>query len=395
MREDNENTDDNKNIKRASNLNIFLLSLVIVNIVVGIFLFINTIKVSSAINYYKDLDKTFGNTYTIYKTITADFYKELDEKEFLNDINKEIVNSLGEEYTKYYTEEEYEERYGSLKENCILGLGINYEVTEDEKIKVISIDEESQAYKDGLRAKDIISSVNNKTTLEEVKEEISKYEGYELNITVERENEQVEIKTKVTVIKIDSIYSEVIDEKGYIAIKEFSEGVGKEFIDKVEKMQKDRITEIVFDLRNNTGGYVDEAVVISSYIVDKNIIKFTGNENTYEKYGKSNKHIKKETNIELLTNEYSASASEVVIANANEKYVTIGTKTYGKGIAQATKKLKDGYLVYTYSEILANNKTIHKVGIEPDIKIDMKYNDIYTWTWDLNTDKVLQFALQN
>lgn len=159
-------------------------------------------------------------------------------------------------------------------------------------------------------------------------------------------------------------------------ISTFDEGCSEEFKQKYDELKKQNIQSLIIDLRNNGGGIVDEALEIADYMTDKNAtLLITKDKNDKEeiKKAKQSKYI--DMNIIILTNENTASASEILAGAVKDNNVAklVGTKTYGKGVIQELLTLNDGSgLKITTNEYYTPNRSkINKVGIEPDEKVEL------------------------
>lgn len=131
---------------------------------------------------------------------------------------------------------------------------------------------------------------------------------------------------------------------------------------------------LIIDLRNNGGGVVDEALDIADMICDKGeILLITVDKNGNEEKRRAKKNPTIKMPIVLLTNEGSASASEILAAalKDNNKAKIVGEKTFGKGVIQELVYLSNGgALKVTFAEYYTPNKEkINKVGIEPNYKV--------------------------
>ena len=143
-----------------------------------------------------------------------------------------------------------------------------------------------------------------------------------------------------------------------------------------EELQKQGITSLIIDLRNNGGGIVKEALEIADYILNKDdVILYEVDKNDKETVEKSTNDPIINMPIVVLTNGNTASSSEILAGALKDhgKATIIGEKTYGKGVIQQLLTLPDGSgLKITSEEYLTPNKTkINGIGIEPDEQISL------------------------
>ena len=201
-------------------------------------------------------------------------------------------------------------------------------------------------------------------------------EGTKVKITVLRKEEYLEFDIERKAIKVYHVESKIVENNiGYIQLITFDDGCSEEVKKAYEDLKNKGAKKIILDLRNNTGGLVNEALKISDFIVEKGkklLITVGADENKKIDYAEEEAIIKED--IIVLINEYSASASEILVGALvdNGKAQTVGTKTYGKGVIQTIFPLKDNsVLKLTIQEYYTPNETkINKVGIEPEYKIE-------------------------
>ena len=161
---------------------------------------------------------------------------------------------------------------------------------------------------------------------------------------------------------------------GYILFQTFDEDSAEDFRVAYEKLKAQGAKRFIVDLRNNTGGVVDEAEKIADLFLDKGkplIITQSKDGKRQTSYTKDDMVIKEP--VVVLVNEYSASASEMLAGTLKDygRAKIVGTKTYGKGVMQSILELDDGSaLKITVAEYFtASEATINKVGITPDVEI--------------------------
>ena len=251
---------------------------------------------------------------------------------------------------------------------------------------VLSTIKDSPAEKAGVKAEDIITAVNGTSTsdmeLEEVSNSVKGEEGTDVTITVYRYGEYLDFTMTRSQVKVYHVESKMLENNiGYISLFTFDEGCSDEFEANMDELINQGATKIIFDLRYNTGGIVDEALDIIDLFIDKGdttLIEMDGKGN--ETVVTSEKDKKYDVELVILTNEYTASSSEIVTGALvdNEVATTVGTTTYGKGVIQNVYSLSDGsVLKLTTTEYYTPNRNkINKVGIKPDYEVQLDENNV-------------------
>ena len=167
------------------------------------------------------------------------------------------------------------------------------------------------------------------------------------------------------------------DEIGYLRIREFEGVTPDQFTEAMAVLKENGMRGLVLDLRSNPGGDLTAVVDVARQILPAGLIVYTedkaGNRKEYTCDGTHELQMP----LVVLTNEYSASASEI-LAGAIKDYnkgTLIGTTTFGKGIVQRINRLKDGTAIkLTVSAYFTpSGKNIHGIGIKPDIVLE--YDD--------------------
>ena len=161
------------------------------------------------------------------------------------------------------------------------------------------------------------------------------------------------------------------EDVGYLRITSFDENTYEEFKEHLTSLKEQGIKGLVIDLRDNPGGLLDICVDIADDIIGKGTIVYTKDNSGNKEYYKSDE---KELDLPMavLINGGSASASEILTAALvdNNKAVAIGETSFGKGLVQSVKQLKDGtgYKLTTAQYYTPNGDYINKKGITPKIK---------------------------
>lgn len=359
---------------------------------------------TSSINSIASGDGTTGIEATLarIRTMLEDNYiGELDDEQMLEMAIKGYVEGVGDEYTEYYTPDEMEDAYSEAIGNYV-GIGIYMMVNyKDGNITVVEPMEGSPAEEAGIKAEDLIVKVNGEEitpeNVDELADAIKGEEGTTVTLGIKRGEEDFEVVVERKRIEVSHIDSRMLEGNiAYIQIIDFDGGAAEEFKENYEQLKQQGAKALVVDVRSNGGGVVDEAIDILEMICDK------GSTLLIEIDKKGNEEIIKSEEkpiidmpIVVLTNEYSASASEIFAGAVKdlEKATLVGTKTYGKGVIQSLIKLKDGsgIKITTAEYCTPNRNKINKVGIEPDINVELP-EDIEELTDDNDTQ--LQRAVE-
>ena len=211
----------------------------------------------------------------------------------------------------------------------------------------------------------------------EASNKIKGEEGSTVKLEIQRKEEILTFEIKRENIIVNPVEGKVLENNiGYIAFSSFDEETAKEFKNKYEELSKQGITSLIVDLRNNGGGIVNVALDIAEYFAPKGSVLL------YEVDKNNNEEIKKSENepiinmpVIILTNENTASSSEILAGALQDLGIAkiVGTKTYGKGVIQEVLSLPDGSGIKITSEkyLTPNKREINKVGIQPDVEVEL------------------------
>lgn len=322
-----------------------------------------------------------------------DKYKKVIEKYYLGDVDEEklkegaiagYISGLGDPYTEYIPKKEMTSYLENTKGNFI---GIGIYMTKDinkNRIKVLSVIKDSPAEKVGIKAGDLIKTVDGiEYTLNDFDDISSKIKGDMgsiVKIEMIRNDEIVKFEIKREKVIVNQVEGKVIsDNIGYILIPSFDETTSKEFKEKYEELKAQNIKSLIIDLRNNGGGIVNEALDIADFIADKgSVLLYEVDKDGKESVKKSNSDPIINIPIVVLVNKNTASSSEILAGALKDlgKAKIVGVTTYGKGVIQQILTMEDGSgLKITTEEYQTPNKNkINKIGIEPDEKVELPEN---------------------
>ena len=294
-----------------------------------------------------------------------------------------MMNGLDDPYTVYYTKEEYK-ALNEDTEGKYSGIGAT--VSQNPKSKIITIVnvfDNSPAKEGGLLAGDIIYKIDGEevtgTDLDVlVKTKIRGVEGSSFTMTVIRGDDRKQIDLNLTrrSIEIQTVTSKMLNDGiGYVAVSQFDALTSAQFKSNIESLKSQGMKKLIVDLRGNPGGLLDQVVDMLDYILPEGLVLYTEdkNGNKEEYYAKNPDELK--IPMAVLVNENSASASEVFTATFKDfKWgKVVGKTTFGKGLVQNVLPLGDGTAVKitTQHYYPPSGYDLHKVGIKPDVDVDL------------------------
>ena len=326
--------------------------------------------------------------------------QKLDRQKMIYEAVKGLVKSTGDPYSTFFTPDE-----SKMLEEDISGSfsGIGAEIGfKKETLTVIAPLKDSPAEKSGILAGDQILKVDDKSTqdmaLEEAVSHIRGEKGTTVSLSVFREgfSEAKEFKITRDVIKVPTIDLEMKDGIAYIKLYNFIGNIEREFRQTAVQAAKNKPKGIVLDLRNNPGGFLEAAIDIAGYFLPKGevvaIEDFGNGEGENEFRSKGYKNFENAPLVVLINNG-SASASEILAGavKGREKIKLVGETTFGKGSVQEVISMSNGtsLKVSVARWLTPSGQSIQDSGIEPDVKVEMKKEDI-----ENNKDPQLDKAME-
>ena len=309
------------------------------------------------------------------------FYLEhVDSEKLMEGAAKGLFEALEDPYSVYMDKDEFR----SFKEATSGSYGgIGVIVTElDGFVTVVAPIEDTPGEKAGLKTGDRIIRVDDVDIagigLEKATSMMKGKKGTKVKLTLVRENKAepfvVELKREEIVLK--TVKADMLEDSiGYIRITMFDEDTGKEFKKALAEMKSQKAEGLIIDLRQNPGGYVTQCVEVADELLDKGIIFYTEDKNKNKEVTYS-KDKKIDIPYVLLVDGGSASASEIIAGAIKDRKagLLIGTKTFGKGLVQSVEGLSDGsgFKLTTQKYYTPDGISINKIGIEPDIKVELQ-----------------------
>ncbi|KAF1298069.1 peptidase S41 [Enterococcus sp. JM4C] len=323
--------------------------------------------------------------HALYDEINDSYVEEVKKDDLIEGALKGMTEALDDPYSSYLDSQEATDLTDSLA-GSFEGIGAVVTIKNEQPTIAEAPVKGSPAEKVGLKAEDIILKVDGQATegktLSEVVSTIRGEKGTEVTLTIQRAKESFVVTLKRDTIPQTTVKG-TIDEKnktvGSIQISAFGENTAKELKETIQSLRKDGAKAFVIDLRDNTGGLLNQVEEMSSMFLKdgKMIVQFSdkeGNKSGTVASKQLDGGFKVTEPVAVLVNGYSASASEIFAAALNEsaEIPLIGTKTFGKGTVQTVRGLdEESEIKLTVMKWLTpKGEWIHKKGIEPTIEAD-------------------------
>lgn len=345
------------------------------------------------------------------------FYFDQDDDKREESYYDGIMKGLDDPYSVYYTQEEYEKL---MEEDSGEFEGIGATVSKDNEKGTIYIVKPivgSPAEKAGLLPDDVIVAVDDLDVtsdmeLDYVVDHIRGEKGSKVTLKIYREGEPdflfIDI-VRDTITNTTVSYEMLDNSIGYIQIEQFVENTPELYENAIDDLMSQGAKGLVIDLRNNPGGLLKAVIEMADYVIDDSKVADGASQaglllqtkdkddNILEEYSCDDKH-SIDLPMAVLVNGNSASASEIFSGCLKDYGVAkiVGTTTYGKGIVQSVMKLKDGSAVkLTIAQyFLPSGTAVHKVGVEPDVEVELNDDQKRKITIEHDKDNQLQEAIK-
>lgn len=279
-------------------------------------------------------------------------YVDAENMDSLNDLAIQAVLRALDPHSVYLPARELKKSKEDLR-GMFYGIGIEYIVIDD-TTNIVNVLPKGPASESNLQIGDKILKANdsliagNNTTIETLKNLMRGERGSEVKLTVLRDGQQKDVVIRrgaVPLASLDAAYM-INDTIGYLRLNKFSETTYKEFMQAMEDLLSKGMTSLIFDLRDNGGGILTEAVYIADEFLSGNkLITYTEGANSPKKeYFAEKEGIFETGEVVVLVNESTASASEVLAGALQDwdRATVVGRRSFGKGLVQEQYELSDG-----------------------------------------------------
>jgi carboxyl-terminal processing protease len=318
--------------------------------------------------------------------LAENYYREVDRDKLLDEGLGAAVKSLDDRFSAYFDPKAYtafqEATHGEFE-------GVGLSVAEVKRgLRVLRVFDGSPARRAGIRTGDVITAVDGDSlagvTAEQATTRIKGRAGTMVQLTVvtgKQEPRELDLRrARVDVPVVEAEMKRSGGEKiAHVELASFTSGAHGELREAIDRLLGKGAKGIVLDLRDNGGGLLNEAVLVSSIFVDDGTIVSTkGRARSRRVFEATGNAIDRDIPVVVLVNGGSASASEIVAGalQDRERAEVVGTRTFGKGVFQEVRRLSNGgALDITVGEYftpkghnLGGGGVAKGAGIEPEIK---------------------------
>ena len=316
-----------------------------------------------------------------------------------------MVKATGDRWSYYIPASQYE-AHKEQSENAYVGIGITIQQAEDGSgFLIVMVNQNGPAQEAGIQVNDLLIAVEDQDvremTADQVRELIRGEAGTKVSLTVMRQGEHQTLAVERRRIESAVATGQMLtDGIGLVKISNFDERCASESIAAVQKLQQEGAKKIIFDVRNNPGGYAEELVKLLDYLLPEGDLFRSVSYDGTEKVDTSDADCL-DMPMAVLINGSSYSAAEFFAAALQEYQAAtiVGEPTVGKGVYQTTISLGDGSAVAlsTGKYFTPKGNSLTDVGVTPDVRVDVDEETaekIYYGTLGYADDLQIQAAIQ-
>lgn len=325
----------------------------------------------------------FSSVESVYRELKANYDGKLDKTALIDGASRGMVAAAGDRYTVFMDKKESDEFNKDLS-GQVSGIGAEIGVRND-KPTIIRVLSESPAEKAGVMGGDVIVGINDEVVDTNdpslIASKIRGEAGTTVKVSFKRGSELKEFSIIRANVSDTSVRWKVVDDVGVITMTRFDTDTGELARKAAEEFKSQGVKGVILDLRDNGGGYLDQAKAVASIWLDNKVVvtEKTGDKVTDTLKSDSNPVLNGVKTV-VLINGGSASASEIVAGalQDNGAATLVGEKTFGKGSVQKLISLADGrQLKVTIAKwYTPKDKNITKQGIAPDKEVKLTSDDM-------------------
>lgn len=316
--------------------------------------------------------------------VKNNFDGKADNKVLFDGAIEGMVHALDDPYSVYLDKEDFT-KLSEMTEGSFGGIGIVFGKRGDDYVVISALADHPGALA-GIKSGDIILAVDGaetaKMNMTDVADKIRGKQGTEVVLRLRtKDGEEKEVKVVRKDIKAPSVGGQLLPNTkiGYIRITVFNEATGEDFKKTYEKLQAEGMEATILDLRGNPGGILDDGVAVAGMLVPKGPIVSLVYKNG-DKYVENSSLEQVKYPLAVLVDHGTASAAEIVAGAVKDTKAgkLFGVKTFGKGSVQGIYRIDNDTAVKitTARYYTPSGVSIHNVGIEPDVKIELPDNAV-------------------
>jgi carboxyl-terminal processing protease len=283
--------------------------------------------------------------------IATDYYRRVDRDKLLNSSIGAAVDSLKDRFSHYFDPKAYAQ-FNESTTGEFEGVGMTVQEIP-RGLKVVTVFKGGPAAKAGVKPRDVILAVDGKSLKGKTSEQsttlIKGRAGTPVRLTIESGGKRRDVTLKRAQVNVPVVDSRMERSGGhdiaYVSLAQFTSGAHGEVASALRPLLKKGADGVVFDLRDNGGGLLEEGVLVASiFIADGPIVTTRGRSRPSKTFKASGDAIDTKIPVVVLVNRNTASASEIVTGalQDRDRATVVGTRTFGKGVFQEIEPLSNG-----------------------------------------------------
>lgn len=335
-------------MKKQSYIPLIVAVSIVIGMAIGLFI-LGKRQTDQSISYPKEAKINY-----ILELIDKEYVDKTNKDSLTDDAIRALLVEL-DPHSVYMTKEEVKKENESLKGNFD-GIGVQFRIIDD-TIAVVRTVNGGPSEKVGIMAGDRIVKVNGRQpkniTNDTVLHLLKGKRGTKVKLGIKRKgvNHLIDYTVTRDIIQTQAVryFGMLNSNTGYIKLEEFTATSHEEVANALKNLKEQGMNQLIFDLRDNGGGYLDQAIAIADEFISKGDLivytdgRFRGRTDAYA----TNGGLFEQGNLIVMINEMSASASEIIggCVQDNDRGKIIGRRTFGKGLVQEQRNLPDGSAV--------------------------------------------------
>lgn len=329
----------------------------------------------------------FSEMFSIYDAANEIFYQETDPEQMVEYATRGLMAGLEDPYSFYYDPEEFAQMWEDDEGNYV-GIGVMIQSNAETQIcTIIRVFKGGPAEAAGVQRGDILYKVGddlyvNASNLQEAVDIMRGEPDTDVDVTFIRDGKEITYTITRKQVNVNQVESRLIEPSvGYIALYEFGGKCEKEFETALNRLISEGAKGIIIDLRDNKGGWVEQARYIADLFMDEGevcYLKYRSGEVHDDEY--RTRDGKADVKLVILINENSASSAEILTGALRDcaDAVTVGVNSFGKGVIQGVYAVGDkgaGYQMTVAQYFTPNGSAVNNVGISPDYEVPLPEGD--------------------